>query len=158
MVEQVQIPHSVVVGKVPLPEEITVGGLAVNLKDFRLYSKGYDGLVIRLTGRVEVLDDSAADATVYLPWVKAAAGHVPQYVSSAKLSFNPASGRLSAVSFAGNGAQLTGFVANQIHGALGFTPAKAVQQELPPAATDLPTALALLNSLRAAAISSGMGS
>ena len=158
MVEQVQVPHSVVVDKVPLPAEIITGGLAANLKDYRLYSKGYDGVVIRLSGRVEISDDNATNALVYLPWVKTAAGNVLQYVSSTKLSFNPATGRLSAISFAGDGAQLTGLTPDQIGDALGFSPAEAVGQSLPPEATDLPTALTLLNSLRAAAISSGIGS
>jgi hypothetical protein len=158
MVDQVQIPHSVVVDKVPLPAEIIVGGLAANLTDFRLYSKGYDGVVIRLSGRVEIMDDNETDALVYLPWVKAAAGNVPQYVSSAKLSFNPATGQLSATSFAGNGAELTDFTAAQINDALGFSPAEAVGQALPPEATDLPTAITLLNSMRAAAVSSRIGS
>ena len=48
MVDQVQIPHSVVVGKKPLPSELVEGGLAVNLKDGALYTKGYDGVVIQL--------------------------------------------------------------------------------------------------------------
>jgi hypothetical protein len=158
MVDQVQIPHSVVVDKVPLPAEIIVGGLAANLTDFRLYSKGYDGVVIRLSGRVEITDDNVTNALVYLPWVKAGTGNVLQYVSSTKLSFNPATGQLSATSFAGSGAGLTGFTAAQINDALGFSPAEAVGQELPPEATDLPTALTLLNSMRAAAVSSGVGS
>jgi hypothetical protein len=158
MVDQVQIPHSVVVDKVPLPAEIIVGGLAANLTDFRLYSKGYDGVVIRLSGRVEITDDNVTDALVYLPWVKADTGNILQYVSSTKLSFNPATGRLSAVSFAGDGAGLTGFTSGQIGAALGFSPAEAVGQALPPEATDLPTAITLLNSMRAAAVSSGIGS
>lgn len=49
MVDQVQIPHSVIVGKAPLASELVVGGLAVNLKDRVLYTKGYDGVVIQLT-------------------------------------------------------------------------------------------------------------
>lgn len=158
MVDQVQIPHSVVVDKVPLPAEIIVGGLAANLKDFRLYSKGYDDVVIRLSGRVEITDDNVTNTLVYLPWVKAAAGNVPQYVSSTKLSFNPATGQLSATSFAGSGAGLTGFTADQIDAALGFSPAEAVGQPLPPEATDLPTAITLLNSMRAAVVSSRIGS
>jgi len=50
MVDQVEIPHSVVAGKEPLPSEISIAGLAVNLKDGILYTKGYDGTIIRLTG------------------------------------------------------------------------------------------------------------
>lgn len=48
MVEQLQLPHSVVVGKEPAPNELVVGGLAINLKDRALYTKGYDGVVFRL--------------------------------------------------------------------------------------------------------------
>jgi hypothetical protein len=64
MVEQVQIPHSVVVGKAPLPAEIAVGGLAVNLKDRVLYTKGYDGIVIQLN---EVTFDLVIEALGFIP-------------------------------------------------------------------------------------------
>jgi hypothetical protein len=48
MFEQVLLPHSVVAGRVPTPDELGVGCLAINLKDRVLYTKGYDGIVIRL--------------------------------------------------------------------------------------------------------------
>ena len=64
MVNQVQIPHSVVVGKAPLPSEIEVGGLAVNLKDRVLYSKGYDNVVIELS---KVTFDKVIDALGFTP-------------------------------------------------------------------------------------------
>jgi hypothetical protein len=150
MVEQVQIPHSVVEGKEPLPGEVVVGGLAVNLLDFRLYSKGYDGVVIRLNGRVEIEDDLETDARVYLPWVKAVTGAVLQYTSSSKLSFNPSTGQLSATSFAGSGADLTDLTKEQIVDALEFEPIMPIDYLLAPDATDLPTVIELANSLKRA--------
>jgi hypothetical protein len=64
MVEQVQIPHSVVVGKAPLPSELVVGGLAVNLKDRALYTKGYDDVVIQLN---TVTFDQVIEALGFTP-------------------------------------------------------------------------------------------
>jgi hypothetical protein len=64
MVEQVQIPHSVVVGKEPLPSEIVLGGLAVNLKDRTLYTKGYDDIVIQLN---KVTFELVIEALGYTP-------------------------------------------------------------------------------------------
>lgn len=158
MLEQVQVPHSVIEDKQPQPGELIEGALAVNLKDFRLYSKGYDGVVVRLSGRIEVkADDIATDATVYIPWVKKTTGNLDANVSSAKLSFNPASGLLSASSFAGDGGQLTGFTPEQIEGALGYLPVEPIGATLAPEASDLDTAIALANSMRAALISSGIG-
>ncbi len=43
-------PRSSVAQKVPLASEVGIGGLAINLKDRSLYSKGYDGIVFRLEG------------------------------------------------------------------------------------------------------------
>lgn len=155
MVEQVQIPHSVVEGKAPQPQDLAVAGLAVNLKDFTLYTKGYDGVVIRLTG--VVADDTETDEMVSLTWAKPGGG-ARQYTSSSKLSFNPHTGALHAVSFNGSGAGLTGLTADQIEDALGFAPAEAVAASLPPPASDLASAIALANGLRAALINSGIGS
>lgn len=100
MVEQVQIPHSVVVGKEPSPEEIIVGGLAVNLADRALYTKGYDNVVIRLN-----------DVTF-----------------------------------------------DQVIKALKFTPVKPIAEPLPVPASDLATAIALVNTMRQALIDCGIGS
>lgn len=158
MVVQVQVPHSVIAGKKPLPTEVIVGGLALNLTDYTLYSKGYDDVIVRLTGVVAIENDEDTDATVYLPWVKTVGAGVSQYTSTSKLSFNPATGRLHATSFSGNGADLTGFIAEQIEAALGFAPVEPAGVPLPPEATDLPTALDLLNSIRTLLVSSGMGS
>jgi hypothetical protein len=127
MVDQVQVPHSVVADKVPAPGELVEGGLAVNLADYRLYTKGYNGLVIRLSGRVEIKDDVDTDAVVYLTWARGTTGNIPVYTSSQKLRFNPKTGELSAVSFSGSGANLTGLTADQVTGALGFTPVKAAR-------------------------------
>jgi hypothetical protein len=158
MVEQVQIPHSVVEGKAPLPSEVVEGGLAVNLTDHTLYSKGYDDVIIRLTGVVAVKDDTDTDAVVYPTWVKATVGNVLQYTSSSRLSFNPSTGRLSATAFAGSGAGLTGFTSDQIVGALGYLPVEPEGTPLAPPATDLPTVIDLANSIRAVLISCGIGS
>lgn len=100
MIEQVQIPHTVIAGKEPLPSEIDVGSLAVNLKDRALYTKGYDGVIIRLN---EVTFD-------------------------------------------------------QVVHALGFTPVKPEGNALGEPASDLATAIALANSMRAALINCGIGS
>lgn len=48
-----------------------------------------------------ITDDTTTNAIVYPTWVTAATGNLPQKVSSGKLSFNPSSGVLSAVSFNG---------------------------------------------------------
>jgi hypothetical protein len=144
MVDQVQIPHSVIAGKKPLPAEVIVGGLALNLKDFTLYSKGYDGVVIRLTGVVSIENDEGANTVVYLPWVKEIGNGVKQYISSSKLSFNPASGQLRATSFAGDGSGLAGL-------------AKSVSTVLPPPAADLASVIALANGIREILISAGIG-
>lgn len=144
MVDQVQIPHSVIAGKKPQPAEVIEGGLALNLKDFTLYSKGYDGVVIRLTGVVSIENDVATNQTVYLPWVKEIGNGVQQYVSSSKLSFNPSTGQLRATSFAGDGSNLVGL-------------AKSVSTALPPAAVDLPSVIALANGMRSILISAGIG-
>lgn len=100
MVDQVQIPHSVVLGKVPLPSELAVGGLAVNLKDRTLYTKGYDGVVIQLN----------------------------------QITFE------------------------QVIEALGFTPVEPEGSLLPAVATDLASALVLLNTIRSVLIECGIGS
>jgi hypothetical protein len=157
LVNQVQVPHSVVAGKQPQPVDVIEGGLALNLKDGTLYSKGYDGVIIRLTGVMAVDNDEATNATVYLPWVTATGKAVRAYTSSSKLSFNPSTGQLRATSFAGSGAGLTGFTAQQITSALGFSPAKSSGTALPPPATDLPTAITLLNAIRSVLVGSGIG-
>lgn len=158
MVEQVRIPHSVVSGKAPLPQELDIAGLAVNLKDYTLFTKGYDGVIIRLTGVTTVTDDNETNDTVFLSWVKEIKAGVGLYVSSSKLRFNPSTGRLSAQVFAGSGAELTDFTGDQIVDALGYEPAQAISGSLAPPASDLDTAIALANSLRNALIQSGIGS
>jgi len=90
MFEQVQVPHSVVAGRVPAPGEVIVGGLAVNLADRKLFSKDYEGDVIDLTA---VTSQAVKDA-------------------------------------------------------LGYVPAKTSAVALPPPASDLATAITLLNAIR----------
>lgn len=155
MVDQMQIPHSVVEGKVPLPHELEIAGLAVNLKDFTLFTKGYDGLIIRLTGVAG--DDNSIDAVVYPMWSKPGGGS-RQYTSSGKLSFNPSTGELSAVSFRGSAAALTGLTSGQVQVALGFLPIRPRGDELPPPASDLASVISLANGIRQLLISSGIGS
>jgi hypothetical protein len=158
MVEQVQIPHSIVEGKKPLPAEVIVGGLAVNLTDYTLYSKGYDNVVIKVSGLVAIEDDNVSDVPVYLAWVRQTRGTVHQYITTTKLSFNPATGILQATKFVGNGAALTGLTKAQVTDALGYTPVSPVGTPLAPPATDLATAIALANSIRAVLIDRGIGS
>ncbi len=62
--QQVQIPHSVVQGRVPSPAEVVVGGLAVNLVDKRLFSKDYQGNVVELTS---VTSQKIKDALGFTP-------------------------------------------------------------------------------------------
>lgn len=50
MVAPVAITQSVVPLKVPLPAEVEVGALAVNITDGALYSKRHDGSIIRIEG------------------------------------------------------------------------------------------------------------
>lgn len=73
MVDQVQIPHSVVEGREPLPSELVVGGLAVNLKDRLLYTKGYDGVVIPLN---QVVSEQIINALGFAP-AKAVGNQLP---------------------------------------------------------------------------------
>lgn len=157
MVKQVQIPHSVVEGKEPLPGEIEVAGLAVNLVDYSLFTKGYDGKVIRLNGTVVVEDNAALDAVVYPTWVAEAGGKALLQMSSTKLSFNPLTGKLAAASFSGDGSELTGFKAVQITGALGYPPVKPMNEPLGAAASDLATVITLANKMRQALINCGIG-
>lgn len=99
MFQQVQIPHSVVAGRVPTPAEVVVGGIAVNITDRKLFSKDYSGKVTELS---PITPDS----------VKAG---------------------------------------------LGYAPAQAIEQALPPPANDLASAITLLNAIRTALISCGIG-
>jgi ubiquinone biosynthesis protein UbiJ len=49
-----------------------------------------------------ITDDNATVATMYPTWVTANSGNQAQKVSSTKLSFNPSTGTLTSISFAGN--------------------------------------------------------
>jgi len=158
MVEQVQIPHSVVAGKEPLPGELEIAGLAVNLVDGALYTKGYDGAVVRLNETIPIEDDNTLESSVNPTWAVEQGGKIRLRMSGAKLSFNPSTGRFAATSFAGAGSELTGFTAGQITGALGFEPVKKIGAALGPPATDLATVITLANNMRAALISCGIGS
>ncbi len=55
-----------------------------------------------------ITDDTTTNATMYLTWVTANTGNLPQKVTSTKLSFNPSTGVLSSTSFTGAGTGLTG--------------------------------------------------
>lgn len=55
-----------------------------------------------------ITDDTATNATMYLTWVTANTGNLPQKVTSTKLTFNPSTGALGATSFSGAGTGLTG--------------------------------------------------
>jgi hypothetical protein len=58
-----------------------------------------------------ITDDAATATAVYPTFVTGNTGNLPQKVTSTKLSFVPSTGVLSATSFAGSGAALTGVVA-----------------------------------------------
>lgn len=60
-----------------------------------------------------ITDDITTNATMYLTWVTAATGNLPQKVSSTKLAFNPFTGLLTATGFSG---PLTGNVTGDVTG------------------------------------------
>lgn len=60
---------------------------------------------------VDVTDDTTTNATYYPALVTANSGNLPHKVSSTKLTFNPSTGQLAAVTFAGAGTGLTGTAA-----------------------------------------------
>lgn len=57
-----------------------------------------------------ITDDTSTNATMYPTWVTTTTGNLPQKTSSTKLTFNPSTGVLTATSFAGSGASLTGVI------------------------------------------------
>lgn len=61
---------------------------------------------------VAVTDDTTTNATYYPALVTANSGNLPHKVSSTKLTFNPSTGQLAAVTFAGAGTGLTGTAAS----------------------------------------------
>ncbi len=61
-----------------------------------------------------VADDTTSAGTYYPVWVDATSGDKPIKLSSTKLTFNPSTGVLSATSFSGSGASLTGLDAGNI--------------------------------------------
>lgn len=48
-----------------------------------------------------ITNDTTTNATMYVTWVTATSGNMPQKVSSTKLTFNPSTGALTAPSFVG---------------------------------------------------------
>jgi hypothetical protein len=48
-----------------------------------------------------ITNDTTTNATMYVTWVTATSGNVPQKVSSTKLTFNPSTGTLTAPTFSG---------------------------------------------------------
>jgi len=59
---------------------------------------------------VAVTDDTTTATTVYPTWVTTTTGNLPIKTASTKLSFVPSTGVLTATSFAGSGANLTGVI------------------------------------------------
>ena len=59
---------------------------------------------------IAITDDTTTNATMYPVWVTTTTGNLPAKTASTKLSFNPSTGALSATSFAGSGANLTGVI------------------------------------------------
>jgi hypothetical protein len=75
-------------------------------------------LVAGVASGVIIVDDTTTNATVYPTWVTASAGNLPHKASSTKLSFNPSTGALSATTFVGSGASLTGVPTSALTGTL----------------------------------------
>jgi len=67
-------------------------------------------------GALTIVNDAATTDPVYLTWVLANTGNIAQYTTSAKLSFVPSTGVLTATAFAGN---LTGNVTGNVSGSSG---------------------------------------
>ncbi len=61
-----------------------------------------------------VTNDTTSSGTFYPVWVDATSGDKPIKISSTKLTFNPATGVLTATSFSGSGASLTNLNADNI--------------------------------------------
>jgi hypothetical protein len=60
---------------------------------------------------ITITDDTTTNATRYLAFTSATSGSITgQNVASTKLQFNPSTGVLTATSFAGSGANLTGII------------------------------------------------
>ena len=74
---------------------------------------------------VAVTDDTTTNATYYPALATTNSGNVAPRVSSTKLTFNPSTGQLAAVSFAGAGTGLTGTAASLLAGGLSSTLAVA---------------------------------
>jgi hypothetical protein len=61
-----------------------------------------------------IIDDTTTNATVYPVWSNGTTGNQALETSSTKLSFNPSTGKLTATSFTGSGADLTNLDAGDI--------------------------------------------
>lgn len=70
------------------------------------------------TTNTAITDDPSTAATMYLTWVTATSGNLPQKVSSTKLTFIPSTGTLSSTAFSGNGASLTSLTAGNLAGTI----------------------------------------
>jgi len=57
-----------------------------------------------------ITDDTTTATAVYPTWVTTTTGNLPQKTASTKLSFVPSTGVLTATSYAGSGANLTGVI------------------------------------------------
>ena len=57
-----------------------------------------------------ITDDTSTSSAVYPTWVTTTTGNLPQKTTSTRLSFVPSTGVLTATSFAGSGANLTGVI------------------------------------------------
>lgn len=63
-----------------------------------------------------ITEDTTTNATMFLTWVTANTGNLPQKIASTKLTFNPSTGVLSSTSFTGAGTGLTGTAASLTSG------------------------------------------
>ena len=76
-----------------------------------------DGTAVNATNTT-ITDDTTTNASMYLTWVTANTGNLPQKTTSTKLTFNPSTGTLTATAFSGSGASLTSLTAGNLSGTI----------------------------------------
>lgn len=160
MVASVPITQSVIANKRPLPAEVDVGVLAVNISDGALFSKRADGTIIRIEG------DSGNDVIAGTSTINAIALRDGQ---TRTVRFTGASGLVHSAGLqllgganiataAGDYATFRGYAAGVTKCVQhSFNRAIPAPYALPAAATDLPSVIALANSLRALALYHKLG-
>jgi hypothetical protein len=112
------------VGKIEFLNDAWYGTVTTGAqrKQFAFTSDITDAIAGINTGDQITSDDNAGNGVVYPTWVSATTGSLPKNVSSAKLTFVPSTGVLSAVGFAG---PLVGNVTGNVSGTSGSTTGNA---------------------------------